>query len=410
MNPAACQPPKPPAWRKGTAFGLAYYYLTSLVVLLAVLTGATLLVRAYEAPPHQGGFAGHFAYGNGTEYAAIVREGYRFNPDFQSNIAFFPVFPLLGRALVQVTALEPEAALWIVSQVALAAAFVALWCYARLRAPGESPELPDFTLLALGLFPAGVFFRFAYTESVFLLFVVLAMYAMLRAWPLWIAALVVGLATATRATGVALLLPLALTAWQSGGATPRRLFRIAWAVPLGCAGLGAFMYYQYRAFGDPFAFAVAHSHWGYRPSGPWGEKLIALATLEPLWRIYDPSSPVYWAARSPRTPAVLSLTFANPLFVVGAVILTAIGWRKRWLDAKEVALVAGLLLIPYFTRNYEMGMVAGGRFVSVAFPIYLVIGHVLANIPPPLAAALLALSGFFLAIYAAQFAAGYAIA
>jgi hypothetical protein len=395
--------------RVTVARGIAYYYLTSLVVFLAVVAGATLLVRSHYALPHAGGFAGHFAYGNGGDYVAVAQDGYDFDPRAQSYVAFFPVFPLLGRGVMRLTGVEPQVALVLVSNAALAGAFVALLAYARLRMADAPPDAAEFALLALGLYPAGVFFRMAYTESTFLLVAVLAMYALARPWPLWIAALLVGLATATRATGVALLPPLALAAWQAGGTPAWRLARMAWAIPLGCWGLAAFMAYQLWAFGDPLAFVTAHGHWWQRPPVPWSQKLPALVTFEPFWRVYDASSDVYWAEMTRRVPACFSLPFANPLYVVGAVLLTALGGWRRWLDAKEVLLVAGLLLLPYFTRNYEMGMLAAARFTSVAFPIYLVLGRILARLPAPLAAAMLVLCGLMLAIYAAQFAAGYII-
>jgi hypothetical protein len=178
--------------RVTVARGIAYYYLTSLVVFLAVVAGATLLVRSHYALPHAGGFAGHFAYGNGGDYVAVAQDGYDFDPRAQSYVAFFPVFPLLGRGVMRLTGVEPQVALVLVSNAALAGAFVALLAYARLRMADAPPDAAEFALLALGLYPAGVFFRMAYTESTFLLVAVLAMYALARPWPLWIAALLVG--------------------------------------------------------------------------------------------------------------------------------------------------------------------------------------------------------------------------
>jgi hypothetical protein len=50
-----------------------------------------------------------------------------------------------------------------------------------------------------------------------------------------------------------------------------------------------------------------------------------------------------------------------------------------------------------------------GRFTAVVVPMYLVLGRLLARLPAPLAAALLCLSGFFLAAYAALFAAWHRV-
>jgi hypothetical protein len=45
----------------------------------------------------------------------------------------------------------------------------------------------------------------------------------------------------------------------------------------------------------------------------------------------------------------------------------------------------------------------------VAFPVYLVLGRLLARMPPALAGLLCALAGLVLAVYAALFAAGYRV-
>jgi hypothetical protein len=58
-----------------------------------------------------------------------------------------------------------------------------------------------------------------------------------------------------------------------------------------------------------------------------------------------------------------------------------LGWRKRWLNAYEISLSAGLLLIPYVTRGYDFGMCSQGRFAAVCFPMYLVMGRLLAAMP-----------------------------
>jgi hypothetical protein len=70
-------------------------------------------------------------------------------------------------------------------------------------------------------------------------------------------------------------------------------------------------------------------------------------------------------------------------------------------------LSVGLLAIPYITKAYEYGMSSHARFAAAVFPVYLVAGRLLATLPPALTAGILALSGFFMGVYASMFAAGY---
>src|SRR5262249_57236814 len=137
------------------------------------------------------------------------------------------------------------------------------------------------------------------------------------------------------------------------------------------------------------------------------EKAGALLTAEPLWSVYQPNSPTYWDTGEVGHNPLISLQFANPLFFLGTVALIGVGVWQRWLTSSEVALAVPLLLIPYLSRSYEMGMHGMGRFAAVVLPAYLVLGKCLCRLPKPLAAAVLALCGFLLGTYSALFAAGY---
>ncbi|HUY93554.1 MAG TPA: hypothetical protein VMV10_32805 [Pirellulales bacterium] len=332
------------------------------------------------------------------------------------------------------TGLRPETALLIVSNASFLAALAVLALYVRSRAadrlahppahsqrplpPGDEAktdlrkpppaEIADWAVLAASLFPTGCFFRLTYSESTFLLAALLAMYSMTRRWPLWASALIVGLATATRPVGVAMLAPLAIHIFRRFALRGAAL-RLALYLPLACWGLAAFMAYQYRAFGDPIATVRTQQHWGVRRPIPWAEKAVALATLEPLRSVYDSQSSAYWASFDPHGVSWFSMQFANPLYFLAAIGLTALGAWRRWLSLEEISFSTLLLLIPYITRGYEMGMGSMGRFVAAGFPIYLVLAQLLVRLPAPLRAALLALSGFYLASYTALYGARYTI-
>ena len=397
--------------------GAATWYLTGMVMFLGFSFGFQFLVRSHNAAPSDAGFLGAFAIYDGLWYKRVVEDGYQFKLNGQSNIAFFPVYPLLARWVRAATGLPTEAALLLVSNVSFLAAFVLLARYVRARFPTAQPAagntaprgLADYTLVALGLFPTGCFFRMCYTEATFLLLAVAAMYGIQRRWPLPAVALIVGLATATRAAGVALLAPLAFYIWQSQPTPAARAWRLALWLPLAGWGLAGFMAFQYAQFGDPLAFAHAHGHWRIRPALELPDKLGALATLEPVRAVYDAGSPAYWKEFDRHSTPWFSLAFANPIFFLAAVALLILGAWKRWLTAAETWLGALMLLIPYLSRAHEMGMGSTGRFVAVVFPLYIVLGQIVTRLPQAVAASLLAVSAFYLAAYSAMFAAGYLI-
>lgn len=103
----------------------------------------------------------------------------------------------------------------------------------------------------------------------------------------------------------------------------------------------------------------------------------------------------------------LSLEFANPIYLAGTTALIALGAWKRWLTSYEILLAVPLIAMSYFLRAYEMRMLSQARFMVVVFPAYIVMGNLLARMPPVIANSLLALSGFMMGVYAALFAAGY---
>jgi hypothetical protein len=403
--PAAASHPLPRrGWLDFLRTGLLYYYLTGLVPLLGVLVSHQYLKPAPHPAGPSGDLFAAFARWDGQRYTEILQHGYTYDPNTNSNVAFFPAFPLLGRAVAWLAGLRPEVALLLVGHICLAAAFVLLAAYAHHRVDKGSAT---YVLLAFGLFPTTFFFRMAYSEPLFLLGASLTLYGLDRRWPLFVVAALIGFTTATRPVGVALLLPLLLHLKERSSGWLGAAGRFLALLPLACWGLLAFMAYQYHAFGDPLAFARTQEHWRMRPPVPWPDRLYALATLEPLWSVFDPSSPCFWQRHEPTGSPLFSLHLANALYFLLTAGLVVLGAWKSWLNRLEVALAAGLLLIPYVTRSHEMCLAGMGRFAAVVVPLYLVLGRLLARLPPAGAALAAALSAFLMGTYAAFFAAWY---
>ena len=406
--------------RRRLATSTACWAITTAIVLIGAAFGQLVTPSNTSV-----GYIDSLARIDGANYKEVAEEGYRYQDQTASNVAFFPAYPLTTWWLARFTGLRTVLAQLLISNACGLAAFMLMGVYLQRRS-GPSPypltaesraqwdaspqrfeSMAAYSLLVLGLFPTTFFFRVAYSESMFLCLAILALYAICRGWPLFLIALVVGSATAVRPVGVALLLPMAWHIWKRSGATSARLRRLAWAVPLGCWGLLAFMTFQYRKFHQPLAFALTQEYHRVRPLATAADKWLALLSWEPLREAYDRLSPGYWQALHYRANPLFSLEFANPIYFVGTAALIILGAWKRWLTSYEILLAAPLLLIPYFTRAYEMRMLSQGRFAAVVFPVYVVLGHLLSKLPLAVAGALLAVSGLMMGLYAALFAAGY---
>ena len=397
--------PRIDGWLAATSI----YYVTSLLVAVGFSLGLYFVRPSPQAASSATGLSTALENYDARFYTEIARDGYFYDPTRGSTVALFPAYPMVGRAVAAVTRLPTVVAMLLVSNACFLASLALLWFYAHARWATAAPEPADWAVLSAALLPTGCFFRLSYSESAFFLISLLAMYGIERRWPASRVALLVGLATATRPVGIALLAPLALYTWREPGSRRARMLGLAWHSSVGCWGLIAYMIYQHAAFGEGLAFAKTQQHWGYRHAASAVERVAALARLEPIGSVYEPSSAGYWAMRDPEAIPWFSVQFANPIYFLGAGALIALGGWRRWLSAYDVLLGALLLLIPYVTRAYEMQMSSMARFATVVFPVYLVLGRLLACLPFAMAAALLSLSVFFLAAYAALYAAGYAV-
>jgi hypothetical protein len=365
-------------------------------------------------------------------YVEILDEGYAYDPKGRSNVAYFPAYPLLGRAFAVTTGWSGYASAWAVAQMCLIATFGVFPSYLSARCVDSSdvrlvrPNTASirvvlFALAAFALYPPCMFMWMAYSESLFFLVCIVTMLGILRGWrPLWIALLVCA-ATVTRPVGLALLAPLALYAWRRQSNQDRKVQTPAWSqqvkrlatlamlLLIACGGILAYMAFQRHVFGTPLAFAQTQENWSIRPNVDWPTKALLLTSGEPIWSAYVPGAEGHWTRQEEGLHALLSLHFLDPLYFVAAVVLVYVGARKGWLSVYEVVLAVGLIVIPYVTKGYEMTMSSQARYTTVVFPIYIVFGQILSRVPWWVAVAYFAVSATFFVIYSAMWAAGHVV-
>src|SRR5918995_114821 len=169
-------------------------------------------------------------------YLRIADSGYG---DSAPRAAFFPLYPLLVRAMATPFGASDGALLVAAYALSLAAFLGALFLLHRLAELELGRRLARPTLLLLAVFPAAVYFGAPYSESLFLLLGVGAFYAARTGRWAWAGACA-GLASATRSAGLLLLIPLAMLWWTS---RPRRPRDAAWLAlaPLGIAAYAAWL-------------------------------------------------------------------------------------------------------------------------------------------------------------------------
>ncbi len=199
---------------------------------------------------------------DGRWYRTVAENGYLLEPGRQSDPAFFPLYPLLLRALHGIGLGYLGAGL-LLSQLAFLAALVAFEVLTR--------ELLGSTrarraVVYLALFPMGFVFSMTYPESVVLCAIALAAVAALRRR--WITAAIL-LAAGSLARPETLFVAIPIAALAAHERIPGRRGPAFGAVLAPFAAVGSFALYLAVTLHDPFAWTHAERAWGRRftPTG-----------------------------------------------------------------------------------------------------------------------------------------------
>jgi hypothetical protein len=386
---------------------LGCYLASTAIVLVGISFGRQFVTVAPGHATAGESFINSFFHWDGNYYREIACIGYNYHPERQSTIRFFPLYPLVARSLAIAMGLSIDLALVLTANACFAAALCLLGWYAHLRSGQDHLRTRVAALWALSFVPAGFFFRMAYSESLSLVLCVLSLYLIQRRAPALILAITVGLATAARPVGIGLVPPLLWYLVQRSADRWSLVRSVLLYLPLSCAGLLIFLLYGAWAFGDPFACVKNGKFWYMRPVPALEDKIVGLATLEPVWSIFSPGSSSFWRHYTTSDKAAFSLHIANPIYFVVSLLLMALGTWRRWLNSYEALTGWALLLIPYCTIALETQMMAMARYTTVNAPVYLVLGRLLVQLPYYVRFGLLVLCAPLLALYSALFAQWY---
>ena len=334
------------AWFPGLrplATPLLAWFTSRVVVVCAVAVGNHLRADGQRVVD-----AVHLWDGNWYLDAAA---GYRYPdvsvPDLgQVNIAFFPLFPFLIRAVASLTGWTPLAASILVTAVFGALAIVAIWLVVH-RISGR--EVADRAALLIAFFPGTIALTLVYSEGVMLTAAAGCLLALLqRKW--WIAGLLGALASAARPNGIALALACAVAA----AIAIRRDREWKSLVAPVLAPMGMVLYLAWL-----WANTGAANVWFRVQDEGWGEGIdFGASTLGDITQ---------WYARLPTDLDFLSIPFivhlraTGLLFVVVALVLM-VRWRPPaviW--AYTIGILAPSLL------SQTLG--ARPRFIFTAFPL-----------------------------------------
>lgn len=251
---------------KSIFFVVSIWLISRLVIVIGMQLIAPLLPSSIvhgNAPPTIGWEL--FSQADGEWYKRIVTSGYNYSEyeyiseKNQSSIAFFPLFPLITRAVMSF-GLPFEVAGTVVNNLAFLGALGVLYNWVEER---HGISAARWSTAVLAWCPSSLFATVTYTEGLFLLLTTASLqafdkgqYARSAIWG--------AMATATRVNGAALIPTFLLVAWRE------RRPLIAYAAGLATVtGLLLFSLYCAIRFGDPLAFAHAQKAWQSQVGFSW---------------------------------------------------------------------------------------------------------------------------------------------
>lgn len=346
--------------------------LLSDVVSIFLATRLAFLLLTYfgRALLHDPALVGHQNMGMGTGYLlnawlyrdsqwylTIVQDGYHyFGAGHRSAVAFFPVYPILIKALHGLTGIDLDLSTMIVSNLAFLGAMVFLHKLCA-RAYGEATARRATFYMAI--FPTA-FFTFApYSESLFLLFSIASLYYMRgRRW--WLAGIFGGLAAATRVLGFLLVLAFAWDYLHSRRFRLRSIRLDALAGALIPGGLGAYMLYLYGLTGDPMAFVKSAAGWNRAATWPWQ---VLTTSLEDV-----PKTATYGQYLQAHALIENGLVIACLLLLLAAIRRIPFSFILYGL-----ACIAVLLSAPVVSSTVPVTSMS--RYLLVLAPIYVVLAR-----------------------------------
>jgi hypothetical protein len=224
-------------------------------------------------PEIRGKWSQHFATWDADHYLYLSAEGYG---EPARSIAFYPLWPLLIRAVARVTGLSHIFAGLLMANFCSIAGWL---LFHRITAERFNERTADYALTCLIVFPGSLFFQFIYTESLFFLLLMGLWWGMenRRHDIAWIAAF---LAPLTRGVGLFAVLPIGwywlstrpwswLPQWMKRKDVPfgAQDFLAHGSGPIlllfaPILGWGAYLGLMWVWAGNPWAGVEAQKYWG----------------------------------------------------------------------------------------------------------------------------------------------------
>lgn len=340
---------------------------------LFVLQKAVFLVVAIL----QGHALADLVYGwDATHFLRIAEDGYSLPSPARpnSNLAMFPLLPMLTRTLATITPLNPPQSLIVIAWSGTLLAALGIFVFVRELTDGR---VATIAVLLWGAAPHSFVQLLGYTEGAFTATVAWSLWALRRErWLL--AGMIAGLGALLRSTGALLAITLAVYAvglWllsrrraigETSDSRPgwrELLRRLACTTLPGGLALAAVLLHVALRLGSLTGYFDVQRAWGTTLGSPLG-----------TWREIAP----YWSSTDP-TMTPYTRDIGVILLVALVLVIALIGWggssRERW---PMTFFTVGLYALTVCTLGYPQSK---ARFLLPGFGMWVPIAVALARLP-----------------------------
>lgn len=285
---------------------------------------------------------------DGAHYIKISQFGYR----EAFTQAFFPIYPFLIKVVSYLTQNSLASGL-LISHLS----FIGfIYFFIKLGRLDYSKKTLQWAVLLFLLFPTSFYLFSVYSESLFLFLTVLVFY-LSRKKKFLLAAIIAGIASATRLVGIFLLPVILWEYWQVN--KKKNYFHLAGLSLFSASGLLLYLNFLSKRFSDKFIFINSQPGFG---AGRQVNKLIliyqvAFRYIKMLFTV-SPQNDIYF---------VVLFEFLLSISFLGLIIWAAL---KKFRPSYLLFIIPAYLL-PTLTGTF----LSMPRFLLTAFPLFYLLGN-----------------------------------
>lgn len=317
------------------------YLNVTIIYFIWAISVLAIFYFGFSSFPHSNLFPNNFfknlANWDGGHYLAIAEYGYL----VKSQYVFFPLYPMLINLVSKITGDFLSSGIVI----SMLSSFLAINLLYKLVLTDLGKDDGLKVLLVLLSFPLSFHFLTVYSESLFLLLSV-ATFLLMRKKKIFLATVTAALVSATRLSGLAVVLSLLLTIFLTAGINKKN-----WWVVFSPLGFLLYSFYLYNQTGNPFYFIQAESNF-------WQTGLVI------------PGSAIIFSFKQLLSPNFIVNNFRNLLdflFVIFGILMVFRVWKTLSLDYTIYSIIS--LLLPLFSPT----IVSIPRYLLTIFPIFVVL-------------------------------------